>query len=83
MKCDSDHNGRIDINEFIDQYLVTKNQLLERQLELKQSILENSRNLKLTEQQVNKNKILFANKIIRPCGTLEVKVEAGQNFRGV
>jgi len=33
-KCDEDHSGRIELNEFIDHYLDTKNQLVEREQEL-------------------------------------------------
>ena len=32
-KCDQDHNGFIDINEFVHYYLDTKNQLAERNKE--------------------------------------------------
>ena len=45
-KCDEDHSGKIELNEFVDHYLDTKNQLVERELELKQGILESNRVLK-------------------------------------
>ena len=39
-KCDSDANGFIDLQEFVQQYVMTKNQLVQREAELKVTILE-------------------------------------------
>jgi hypothetical protein len=41
-KCDEDHSGKIELNEFVGHYLDTKNQLVERELELKQGILDSN-----------------------------------------
>jgi Ca2+-binding EF-hand superfamily protein len=45
-KCDEDHSGKIELNEFVDHYLDTKNQLIERELELKQGILDSNKAIK-------------------------------------
>jgi Ca2+-binding EF-hand superfamily protein len=45
-KCDEDHSGKIELNEFVDHYLDTKNQLIERELELKQGILDSNKTIK-------------------------------------
>ena len=39
-KCDTDMSGRIELKEFVENYVDTKNQLLIREIELKQSILD-------------------------------------------
>ena len=39
-KCDMDKTGRIELNEFVEQYLSTKTQLEKRQSELHQAIVE-------------------------------------------
>ena len=48
-KLDQDQNGRIELNEFSEQYVSTKNQLIEREQEIKSNILTN--NAKLKEAQ--------------------------------
>ena len=41
-KLDKDANGRIELNEFSEQYVQTKNQLIEREDEIKRTILTNN-----------------------------------------
>ena len=36
--CDADRNGTIEMNEFVEHYISTKNRLLEKEAELKGSI---------------------------------------------
>lgn len=38
-KCDTDSSGKIDIAEFVANYIDTKNQLLSREGELKTSVI--------------------------------------------
>ena len=51
-KLDQDANGRIDLSEFSDQYVSTKNQLVERETEIKQNILSNNVKLKQAQQEL-------------------------------
>ena len=41
-KLDKDANGRISLSEFSEQYVQTKNQLIEREDEIKRTILTNN-----------------------------------------
>lgn len=40
-KADLDGNNRIDLDEFSELYVDTKNQLIEREVQLKENILQN------------------------------------------
>jgi len=52
-KCDTDHSGRIELGEFVDHYVDTKNQLLIREVELKSTILELNQAHLRTQQQLD------------------------------
>ena len=45
-KLDQDQDGHVDLTEFTQQYISTKNQLIEREQEIKQNILTNNERLK-------------------------------------
>lgn len=55
-KCDEDHSGRIELNEFVDHYLDTKNQLVEREQELITGILDSSAAIKDYQEQLQRAK---------------------------
>ena len=57
-KCDANHDGDVQIEEFVNYYIVTKNELLKRKQELTAQILENNKvvtALKLQLQQLKIN----------------------------
>ena len=62
-KLDQDQNGRIDLTEFSEQYVSTKNQLVEREHEIKQNILANNAKLKTAEQELAQAKRVHGNYI--------------------
>ena len=51
-KCDIDGNGKIDLHEFVQYYVMTKNQLLDREIELKQTILECHKKLEEAQEML-------------------------------
>ena len=51
-KLDKDANGCIDLAEFSEQYVSTKNQLVERESEIKSNILTNNTRLKDAQKQL-------------------------------
>jgi hypothetical protein len=42
-KCDVNKDGDVQIEEFVNYYVITKNELIKRKEELRASILENSK----------------------------------------
>jgi len=51
-KIDKDGNGRIELDEFSEQYVSTKNQLIERESEIKQNIMSNNSRLKQAREEL-------------------------------
>ena len=60
-KLDKDANGRIDLAEFSQQYVSTKNQLVEREQEIKQNILTNNGRLKVATDELARAKRTHGN----------------------
>lgn len=82
-KLDKDANGRIEIAEFSQQYVSTKNQLVEREQEIKQSIMTNNTRLKQARQELERAKRIHGNFIQGPMGVLHISVIRAENLVGV
>ena len=82
-KIDRDQNGFVDILEFSQQYVSTKNQLAERENELKQNILSNNTKLKQAKEELARAQKIHGNFRTGPMGTLYVTVIRADNLHGV
>ena len=71
-KLDMDANGRIEISEFTEQYLITKNALVEKEDFFKNNILENHRKLKDARANFERARQAHGNFISGPIGILTV-----------
>ena len=82
-KCDRDGDNRIDLNEFTEVYLTTKNQLKEREDEIKQAIMSNNKRLKLAKQELEKAKREHGSFIQGPMGVLKIIIIRAENLFNV
>ena len=82
-KLDKDANGRIDLAEFSQQYVSTKNQLVEREQEIKQNILTNNQKLKAAQEELASAKRTHGNFIQGPMGVLHISVIRAENLVNV
>ena len=82
-KLDKDANGCIDLAEFSEQYVSTKNQLVEREAEIKQNILTNNTRLKDAQKQLEQAKRTHGNYVQGPMGVLQISVIRAENLIGV
>ena len=82
-KLDQDQNGRIELSEFSEQYVSTKNQLIERETEIKQNILSNNARLKNAQQELAQAKRTHGNYIQGPMGVLHISVIRAENLTNV
>ena len=82
-KLDQDQNGRIELNEFSEQYVSTKNQLIEREQEIKSNILTNNAKLKEAQQELAAAKRTHGNFIQGPMGVLNISVIRAENLINV
>ncbi len=82
-KLDKDANGRIDLDEFSQQYVETKNQLVERETEIKQNIVSNNARLKQAKEALAQAKKTHGNYIQGPMGVLFISVIRAENLGDV
>jgi predicted nuclease with TOPRIM domain len=75
-KCDADGNGYVDIGEFVNEYIDTKNQLVKREQDLKENIERLDQRLKKmqADNKAARSKPNYNNS--GPVGALEIKLSA-------
>lgn len=81
-KCDVDNSGTIELEEFVAEYLETKNKLEEKQDELTKQIAENHRqvqNLKVSLNNLSKGQSKTPPGVV---GVLTITVISGANLPG-
>ena len=79
-KCDTDQNGKIELKEFVQHYVLTKNQLLAREEELKQSIIENHKRLGEAQKMLIQAQATYGQTVQGPVGILEVTIKRAENL---
>jgi len=82
-KIDKDGNGRIELDEFSEQYVSTKNQLIERESEIKQNIMSNNSRLKQAREELTQAKKTHGSFISGPMGLLYISVIRAENLGDV
>ena len=68
------------MTEFTQQYISTKNQLIERELEIKQNILTNNERLKQAKEALEQARRIHGNYVTGPMGILNVQVIRAENL---
>lgn len=80
MKCDQDKNGTVEINEFTEEYINTKNQLEDKARTLNEDLVNLDRGIAQMKQELERQKRQPGFNSRGPIGTLTITIKEAQNL---